>query len=48
MIQDWKLQDRIKEALEVAGGNLANAAAALGLKPEALERKMKKLGLRAD
>jgi two-component system response regulator HydG len=47
VIQDWKLQDRIREALQAHGGDLANAAAALGLKPNALERKMKKLGLRA-
>ncbi|HLW68690.1 MAG TPA: sigma-54 dependent transcriptional regulator [Gemmataceae bacterium] len=47
MIQDWKLQDRIKHALGETNGNLDAAAASLRLKPAALERKMKKLGLKA-
>jgi two-component system response regulator HydG len=48
MIQEWKAQDRIKEALADANGNLAAAAKALGMTAEALERKLKKIGQRAD
>ena len=44
-IQDWKLQDKIRAALKEAGGNLAKAAATLGMRPDALGRKIKKLGL---
>jgi two-component system response regulator HydG len=44
-IQEWKLQDQIKEALEQSGGEVARAAELLGLKPATLERKLKKLGL---
>jgi transcriptional regulator with GAF, ATPase, and Fis domain len=42
---DWKLQDKIKLALETAAGNLETAAKALNMKPEALQRKMKKWGM---
>ncbi len=45
VIQDWKLQDNIKQALADAGGDLAVAAQALGTKPQLLQRKIKKLGL---
>jgi two-component system response regulator HydG len=45
MMQDWKLQDRIKQALADAQGNVADAAKALGLKEQALQRKIKKWGL---
>jgi two-component system response regulator HydG len=48
MIQEWKAQDRIKEALADANGNVAAAARALGMTAEALERKLKKIGQRAD
>ncbi len=44
-IQDWKLQDQIRQALADAEGDLEQAAAALGVKQEVLVRKMKKLGL---
>jgi DNA-binding NtrC family response regulator len=44
VIQDWKLQDKIKAALADAGNDLAAAAAKLGIKPAALERKIKKWG----
>jgi two-component system response regulator HydG len=44
VIQDWKLQDKIKQAITDAGGNLEHAASALGLTKDALERKLKKLG----
>src|SRR5262249_46384289 len=46
MIQDWKLQDRIKQALADSGGRVAEAARLLGLKQPALERKIKKWGMR--
>ena len=47
VIQDWKVQDRIKEALAQAAGNLDRAADILKMKPAALQRKLKKLGLQA-
>jgi two-component system response regulator HydG len=47
-IQDWKLQDQIRKALADADGDVAAAAGRLGLKPEALERKLKKLGQKTD
>jgi two-component system response regulator HydG len=46
VIQDWKLQDRIKQALAESNGDLAAAATKLGLKPASLERKIKKWGWR--
>jgi len=42
IIQDWKLQDKIRAALTEAGGNTAEAARLLGVKEQALVRKMKK------
>lgn len=45
VIQDWKVQDRIKEAISKADGNMDEAAKSLGLKPDALQRKMKKWGM---
>jgi len=45
VMQDWKLQDRIKEALQVSGGDTAEAARALGVKEPVLQRKIKKWGL---
>jgi two-component system, NtrC family, response regulator HydG len=48
VIQDWKLQDKIKAALAEAGGNLEAAAKNLALKPAALERKIKKWGWRTE
>src|SRR5262249_9963111 len=47
MMQDWKVQDRIREALGETGGNVEEAAKKLDMKPEALERKLKKLGAQA-
>jgi len=44
VINDWKLQDRIRQALAEANGNLAEAAKLLNMKPAALERKIKKWG----
>jgi len=45
VMQDWKLQDKIRDALKEAEGDLDKAAAVMGIKPEMLARKMKKLGL---
>jgi two-component system response regulator HydG len=47
-IQDWKLQDRIKEALDGASGNLENAAQTLGMTKDELEKKRKKIGQHAE
>jgi two-component system response regulator HydG len=45
VIQDWKLQDRIRKALDEANGDLAAAAKQLNMKEPALQRKIKKWGL---
>jgi two-component system, NtrC family, response regulator HydG len=45
VIQDWKLQDKIKQALADAGGDFDAAAKLLSTKPQVLERKLKKWGL---
>ncbi|MFM7114132.1 MAG: helix-turn-helix domain-containing protein, partial [Planctomycetota bacterium] len=45
MIQDWKVQDKIKEAMGKAGGDLAQASADLGMSEKALARKLKKLAM---
>jgi two-component system response regulator HydG len=47
-MQAWKEQDRIKEAVAAAGGDVAVAAATLGMSVDALERKLKRIGQRAD
>jgi two-component system response regulator HydG len=47
MIQDWKLQDQIRIALQEANGSLDAAAQKLGLKSTALERRIKKWGMQA-
>ena len=44
VIQDWKLQDKIRKALDDAGNDVAAAAKALNMKEAALERKIKKWG----
>jgi two-component system response regulator HydG len=44
-ILDWKVQDKIKEALAEFGGNVEAAAEKLAMNTAALERKMKKLGV---
>jgi two-component system response regulator HydG len=46
IIQDWKLQDRIRQALNGAQNDLAAAAGQLGMKEQALQRKIKKWGWR--
>ncbi|HWY86567.1 MAG TPA: sigma 54-interacting transcriptional regulator, partial [Gemmataceae bacterium] len=45
VMQDWKLQDKIRDSLKEAAGDLAKAAALMGIKAEVLGRKIKKLGL---
>jgi two-component system response regulator HydG len=44
-IQDWKVQDNIKAALEDAKGSVEQAAKTLGMTLPILQRKMKKLGM---
>ena len=44
VIQDWKVQDKIRQALDEANGDVAAAAKALGMKASLLERKIKKWG----
>jgi two-component system response regulator HydG len=46
VIQDWKLQDKIRAALGEAGGDVAAAAKALGMREQLLERKLKKWGMK--
>ncbi|HMF13434.1 MAG TPA: hypothetical protein VKE94_14045, partial [Gemmataceae bacterium] len=47
-IQEWKLQDQVRDAVRQAGGDLEKAAAQFNVKPAALERKIKRWGLRFD
>jgi transcriptional regulator with GAF, ATPase, and Fis domain len=47
-MQDWKLQDRVKAALAEANGDVAAAAESLGMTADALEKRLKKFGQRAD
>src|SRR5947209_7116244 len=44
IIQDWKLQDKIREALEQVNGDTAKAAQTLGLSEQTLLRKIRKMG----
>jgi two-component system response regulator HydG len=48
VIQDWKLQDRIRLALADAHGNIEEAARQLGIKEATLQRKIKKWGSAAE
>jgi two-component system response regulator HydG len=48
VIQDWKVQDRIKQALADAAGDVTAAARALDMDKAELQRKIKKSGLRDD
>jgi two-component system response regulator HydG len=48
VIQDWKLQDRIRQALTEASGSIEEAAKLLGVKEAAFQRKLKKWGIRAE
>jgi two-component system response regulator HydG len=47
VIQDWKLQDKIRATLAEAGHDLAGAARLLGIKEQVLQRKIKKWGMAA-
>jgi two-component system, NtrC family, response regulator HydG len=46
IMQDWKVQDKVRGALAQSGGDVAKAAAALGMRESYLQRKIKKWGLR--
>jgi two-component system response regulator HydG len=45
-IQEWKVQDQVRQTLAEVQGDLAAAAGRLGMKESALERKIKKWGWR--
>ncbi len=45
MSLDWKRQDKIKQVMTDANGDLEAAAKLLSTKPTLLQRKMKKWGL---
>ena len=47
MIQDWKLQDKVRLAFTDAKGDADAAAKLLNMKPMLLQRKMKKWGMHA-
>jgi two-component system response regulator HydG len=47
-IQDWKLQDKIQEAIAAANGNMSIAAKSLGMSADALEKKLRKVSSRAE
>src|SRR5262249_1258686 len=44
-MQQWKLQDDIRQALADGNGNIGAAAQKLGIKESDLQRKMKRLGI---
>ncbi len=44
-IQQWKVQDRFKQALAEANGNIEDAAKSLGLGEKELQRKLKRWGM---
>jgi two-component system, NtrC family, response regulator HydG len=48
VMNEWKLQDRIRQGLQEANGNMAEAAKRLNMKLPALERKIKKWGWQPD
>jgi two-component system response regulator HydG len=48
VIQDWKLQDKIRKALSDSRGNMEEAAKLLGIKEPSLQRKMKKWGMTVE
>src|SRR5262249_22313603 len=45
VMQDWKLQDKIRQTLSESSGKVEEAAKRLGMKAGALERKLKRWGL---
>ena len=47
-IVEWKRQDRLREVIAEANGDMGRAALALGMSEEELHREVKKAGLAAD
>jgi two-component system response regulator HydG len=47
-MQEWKVQDKIHQALRDAGGQVEAAAAQLGINPKLLQRKLRKWGIQPD
>lgn len=45
VIQEWKQQDRVRDALKENGGDVEKAAAALKMRPQLMQRKLKKWGM---
>jgi two-component system response regulator HydG len=45
VIQDWKSQDKVKQAFADANGDAEAAAKLLNMKPQLLQRKLKKWGM---
>ena len=45
IIQEWKFQDKMRQALADAGGNTEQAARQLSMDESSLLRKIKKLGI---
>jgi two-component system, NtrC family, response regulator HydG len=45
VIQEWKQQDKVRDALKEAGGDVEKAAASLKVKPQLLQRRMRKWGM---
>ena len=48
MIQDWKIQDKIRQALAESSNDVAEAAQKLNMTESELQRKLKKLGKTVD
>jgi len=46
-MQEWKLQDKVMDAVRQSNGDMEAAAGLLGMKPQLLQRKMKKWGMQA-
>ena len=47
-IEEWQLQDQIKNAVDDAGGDLEKAAKQLDMTKDALDKRLKKLGQRVE
>jgi two-component system response regulator HydG len=48
VMQDWKLQDKIRDAWTKASGNLDETAKLLNMSPSLLQRRIKKWGLQLE
>ena len=46
-IQEWKLQDKVRDTVTACNGNIADAAKQLNLKEAELQRKLKRWGIEA-